>query len=166
MNWLAISCAYHVERGLQGGFMQVCHGKSGPLRQIGAGDTVIYYSPSRAFGARDGLMSFTAFGRAAANPPFEVDMGGGFVPFRRHVEWIPAHPAPIRPLLQTLDLTAGKTNWAYPFRFGILPLSDRDRDRIAKEMAADPTAFDAHLPRHDTLEPPLPLFERLAAEAR
>lgn len=141
MNWLAIACADHVERGLKDGFMPVCHGKAGPLRRINPGDAVIYYSPTRVFGARDGLMSFTACGRAAARPPYAFDMGGGFVPFRRDVIWDrSARSAPIRPLLDRLELTRERSNWAYPFRFGLLPLSDDDCAVIHAAMGAAATS--------------------------
>jgi hypothetical protein len=32
--------------------MQVCHGKSAPLRRIQSGDRIVYYSPRQRFGAR------------------------------------------------------------------------------------------------------------------
>lgn len=159
MNWLAIACADHVERGLKDGFMQVCHGKGGPLRRIKPGDPVIYYSPTRVFGARDGLMRFTACGRAAPEPPYQADMGGGFLPYRRDVHWVKAGTAPIRPLLDRLELTRGKTNWAYPFRFGILTLSDHDRDVIVEAMGAELGESLPGLP--DTT---LPLFANAAAQ--
>ena len=136
-NWLAIASADHVAIGRRDGFMQVCHGKGGPLRRIARHDRVIYYSPTKVYGQRDGLMSFTAFGHAAGDQPYRHDMGGGFVPFRLDVAWQIAEPTPIRPLLERLNLTRGKTNWAYPFRFGLLPLDDEDCSVIAAAMGVE-----------------------------
>ena len=134
--WIAVASAEHVRRGRAGGFMQVCHGKAAPLRRIRAGDRVVYYSPTDKFGAADGLKSFTAIGTVLAGEPYQFDMGGGFIPFRRDVSWWPAEEAPIQPLLNRLDLTAGVRNWGYPFRFGLFTVTDRDLDTIAATMGA------------------------------
>lgn len=134
--WIAVASAEHVRRGRAGGFMQVCHGKAAPLRRIRPGDRVVYYSPTDRFGAADGLKSFTAIGTVLSGEPYQFDMGGGFIPFRRDVSWWPAEEAPIQPLLHQLELTAGVRNWGYPFRFGLLPVSLGDFDRIAEAMRA------------------------------
>lgn len=47
-----------------------------------------------------------------------------------------SQPAPIKPLLEELALCAGKRNWGYQFRFGLLPVSEGDMARIAGAMAA------------------------------
>ena len=139
MDWLAIASANHVERGLAGGFMQVCHGKGGPLRRVRPGDRVVYYSPSRVFGEKDAYRHFTAAGTVASALPYQADMGGGFHPFRHDVIWDEATPVPIHPLLPLLDLTRGKSNWAYPFRFGLLQLTEADGLLIREAMAAHPS---------------------------
>lgn len=144
-NWLCIASANHVARGRTEGFMQVCHGKGAPLRRVRPGDTVIYYSPTREMGVADGYRHFTAFGTVQSALPYQADMGGGFLPFRHDVRWQEGQPVPILPLLDSLELTRGKRNWAYPFRFGILPLSDHDRDRIGEAMGIVPfTAQPLH----------------------
>lgn len=135
-NWLAIASAEHVRVGRSAGFMQVCHGKAGPLRRIGAGDGVVYYSPSNGFGVKDGLKSFTAIGRARGGDPYRFDMGGGFVPFRKGVDWALAREVPIAALLGRLDLTAAP-NWGYQLRFGLCPLGERDFRVIAAAMGAE-----------------------------
>lgn len=135
-SWIAVASAEHVRRGRAGGFMQVCHGKAAPLRRIRPGDQVVYYSPTDRFGAADGLKSFTAIGTVLPGEPYQFDMGGGFVPFRRDVSWWPAEETPIQPLLDRLELTAGVRNWGYPFRFGLLPVSPGDFDLIAAAMGA------------------------------
>src|SRR3954447_5125274 len=104
-NWIAVASAEHVRRGIEGGFMQVCHGKAGPLKRIRAGDGVAYYSPSDRFGGTDRLQALTAIGRVREGEPYLVEMGGGFRPFRRDVAWAHAAPAPIRPFLGALEFT-------------------------------------------------------------
>jgi hypothetical protein len=134
--WVAVASADHVARGRKGGFIQVSHGKAAPLRRIGPGDRVVYYSPVTTMGERDGLKSFTALGVVKPGDVYLADMGGGFKPFRRDVRWRRARPAPIEPLLDKLELSAGKRNWGYQFRFGLLAISQRDFRIIAKAMGA------------------------------
>ena len=129
--WIAVASADHVRRGVAGGYMQVCHGKGAPLRHISPGDGVAYYSPTVTFGSQDRLQAFTAIGTVLANEPYRADMGGGFQPFRRDVAWSDATEVAIKPLLDTLDLTAGKSNWGYAFRFGLLSVTARDFGVIA-----------------------------------
>lgn len=43
--WIGVVSASHVSRGVQGGFAQLCHGKSAPLQRMRPGDWLIYYSP-------------------------------------------------------------------------------------------------------------------------
>lgn len=132
--WIAVASKEHVQRGLAGGFMQVCHGKEGPLRRLHSGDRVVYYSPTSTFGRKDTLQAFTALGAVLPAAPYPFDMGGGFVPWRRDVRWQAAREAPIRPLLDTLDFTRGIRSWAAPLRFGLLGISDADLARIAAAM--------------------------------
>ncbi len=133
--WLAIASADHVQHGRAEGFMQVCHGKSAPLRRLKQGDGVIYYSPAMIMGGKDRLQSFTAQGVISNDAVYQVDMGQGFLPYRRDVQWNETMITPIRPLLNKLELTRGKSNWAYPFRFGLLELSKHDFKLIAEAMA-------------------------------
>lgn len=135
-NWLAVASGEHVERGLAGGFMQVCHGKAAPLRRVQPGDRVVYYSPTASFQARDRLQAFTAVGVVKEGEPYPFDMGGGFRPFRRDVRWLAAHAAPLAPLVPRLDLSAGTPHWGYRLRAGLLPLSERDVEAIAQAMGA------------------------------
>ena len=70
-------------------------------------------------------------------------MGGGFTPFRRDVEWMAAAEAPIKPLLDRLDFTAGKSNWGYQLRFGLFPVSAADFALIAEAMGAKMAATES-----------------------
>ncbi|SDP05394.1 EVE domain-containing protein [Phyllobacterium sp. OV277] len=135
-HWIAVASAEHVRRGLQEGFMQVCHGKEGPLMRIKPEDKVIYYSPTEVFGAKDGLQSFTAIGAVREDDAYRHDMGGGFVPWRRNIDWFDATEAEIRPLLDRLSFTRGRQNWGYQFRFGVLAIDVQDFEIIADAMNA------------------------------
>ena len=133
-NWIAVASANHVAIGVAHGFMQVNHGKSGPLRRIKPGDLVAYYSPTSVYGTKTPLKCFTALGRVRDGAPYMGDMGGGFTPFRRDVAWWAASQASIAPLLPHMEFTAGKANWGYQFRFGLFSISDPDMAVIATAM--------------------------------
>lgn len=134
--WIAVASGDHVRRGRAEGFMQVCHGKAAPLRRLQAGDRVVYYSPTQTLGGREPLRAFTALGTVKAGQPYLFDMGGGFVPWRRDVQWSAGQPAAIAPLLPLLAWTAGQRNWAYPLRFGLFAVSAQDMRCIAQAMGA------------------------------
>lgn len=132
--WIAVASAKHVRIGRAAGFMQVCHGKAAPLRQIRPGDRVIYYSPTVTFGAKDRCQAFTAVGVARDGAPYQVEMENGFRPWRRDVDWQPAEETPIRPLLGRLAFTQVGANWGHQLRFGLLGVDDEDADVIAQAM--------------------------------
>lgn len=134
--WIAVASADHARRGKREGFMQVCHGKGAPLRRLQAGDGVVYYSPTTVMGKPDRLQTFTTIGRVADARTYQADMGGGFAPFRRDVAYHDAAEAPIAPLLDQLELTRRKRNWASPLRFGLVEISAADFDTIAQAMGA------------------------------
>lgn len=132
--WIAVASADHVRRGRAGGFMQVCHGKAGPLRRVRPGDRIAYYSPSDAFRGGAPLRAFTALGRVAEGEPYQVEMTPRLRPWRRDVAWEDAHPMPIAPLLGRLALTSGKRNWGAPFRYGLVAVEPSDLDLVAEAM--------------------------------
>jgi hypothetical protein len=134
--WIAVASAEHVNLGREQGFMQVCHGKAAPLRRLHGGDRVAYYSPTSAFRGKDLLQAFTALGVVRSGEPYVADMGGGFCPWRRDVQWLPSQPAAIRPLLGQLEFAARPGGWGYPMRFGLFEISAKDMDIIAGAMQA------------------------------
>jgi hypothetical protein len=140
-NWIAVASADHARRGRDNvprGFMQVAHGKAAPLRRVQAGDRVAYYAPAATMGGKDRLQSFVSIGIVAAGDVYAFDMGGGFVPWRRDVDYVPSSEAPILPLLDHLEFVEDRQHWGYKFRFGLFEVSDHDMRLIADAMAAPP----------------------------
>jgi hypothetical protein len=133
-HWIAVASAEHARRG-KAGFMQVNHGKAAPLRRVHPGDGVAYYSPTETFGGKDKLQAFTLIGRVKPGDIYQGEMGD-WVAHRRDVDWADAHDAPIAPLLDRLEFTAGKTNWGYQLRFGLFGISEHDFELIAQAMGA------------------------------
>jgi hypothetical protein len=143
-NWIAVASAQHARRGCatpDGGFMQVCHGKEAPLRRVQAGDRVAYYAPTVTMGGKDKLQAFVSIGIAQPGDPYAFDMGGGFVPFRKDVAYIPAQEAPIAPLLDRFEFVEDRYRWGAKFRFGLFAVSDHDMRLIAQAMKADVRAL-------------------------
>jgi hypothetical protein len=156
-NWIAVASAEHARRGCAQpgqGFMQVCHGKCAPLKRMAPGDRVAYYSPTVTMGGKNTLQSFVSIGIVQPGVPYEFNMGGGFVPFRRDVVYVPAHEAPIAPLLDAFEFVEDRARWGYKFRFGLFKVSDHDMALIASAMGADAAALglaSPHLPAQSLL---------------
>ena len=136
-NWVAVASAEHVAIGRAQGFMQVGHGKGAPLKRLHTGDRIAYYSPVRVFGTKDACQAFTAIGTVRDERVYQGVMAGGFEPFRKDVEWRKSEEAQIRPLLDALSFTQGKSNWGYAFRFGLLKVTADDMALIARAMHAE-----------------------------
>ena len=137
-HWLGVASAEHVRLGRSQGFMQVCHGKAAALRRINPGEGIVFYSPTVTFGGKDRLQAFTAIGTVREGGPYQIEMGQGFRPYRRDVAWADAREAPIAPLLAQLELSAGRSNWGYQLRFGLIALSEHDFRVIAAAMQWEP----------------------------
>lgn len=140
--WIGVASADHVRGGRAGGFMQLGHGKSAPLKRLDPGDGIVYYSPSTVYGKSDGLQAFTAIGRVKAGDIYVGNMGAGFEPNRRYVDWFAeAAETPIRPLLDQLELTRGLQHWGGKFRFGLVEISAADFAVIGRAMGVDENAI-------------------------
>jgi len=134
--WIAVASAEHARRGREG-FMQVNHGKRGPLRRISAGDGVVYYAPSEKMQVPDGLQSFVMIGTVCGGEIYQVVQTECFSPYRLRVDYANARETSIRPLLDDLEVTRGKRNWGAPFRYGLVEVSRTDFARIAEAMRAE-----------------------------
>jgi hypothetical protein len=139
--WLGVVSRAHVERGVAGGFAQLCHGKAAPLARMRAGDWLVYYSPSERLGGGARLQAFTAVGQLVDDRVYPFDLGGGFVPSRRDVRYSPvAAPVPLAALAARLHLTA-RPQWGMALRRGHLPLDEHDFTLIAKALVGGPPAL-------------------------
>jgi len=132
--WIGVASRDHVRAGVAGGFCQLCHGKAAPLRRMQPGDRIAYYSPRTAMRGGAPVQAFTAIGEVVAGAPYPFDMGGGLVPHRRDVRFLPAHDAAIAPLLETLSFTRGRRSWGVAFRRGVFEATAADHAAIAAAM--------------------------------
>ena len=132
--WIGVACKEHVQRGVAGGFAQVCHGKPGPLKSMKEGDWMIYYSPTLRFGIKKPCQSFTAIGKIEAGDPYTFPMSQDFIPWRRDVSFLKSKEALIEPLLDNLSFIKDKKRWGFPFRRGCFEISEEDFQCIAHAM--------------------------------
>ena len=135
--WIIVASKDHLQRGLAGGFIQANHGKSAPLKRMHAGDWVIFYSPKVEFEKPEKLQCFTAICKLIDENIYQHDMGGGFIPFRRNVKFLPVKDLSILPLIADLSFIKDKTHWGAPFRFGTLEIPEADFRRVAEQMVED-----------------------------
>ena len=133
--WMLVASKNHVLRGVEGGFAQACHGKAQPLKRMHGGDGIIYYSSKLVFEEDIPCQEFTALGKVVGEEVYAFDMGNGFVPYRRDIQYDKkVHAAPIKPLIEKLEFIKDKQKWGYPFRFGAFEISPRDFKLIADAM--------------------------------
>ena len=132
--WIIVASKDHVQRGLAGGFIQANHGKATPLKRMQAGDWVIFYSPKLEYDKPEKCQCFTAIVRVVEDDVYQQDMGGGFVPFRRKVQFLPSNDVSILSLINDLTFIKDKTHWGAPFRFGTLQIPEEDFQLIAEKM--------------------------------
>jgi hypothetical protein len=161
-HWIGVACAEHVAFGRAEGFMQVCHGRGAPLKRLREGDTIAYYSPGERMGEGPPLQAFTAIGVVTDDAPHQADMGGGFTPWRRRVRYVRGNTAPIRPLLDALQLTAGRRAWGAVFRYGLVEVSAADMRCIAQAMEADLDALGWSI-EHPAMPPMVRSLARMLA---
>ncbi|HEU4407442.1 MAG TPA: EVE domain-containing protein [Polyangiaceae bacterium] len=133
--WVGVVSYEHVRRGVAGGFAQLCHGRRAPLARMNEGDWLVYYSPRVSLGGGDALRAFTAIGRVRGGPAYAFDMGGGFVPFRRDVSYVPSEPVPLARLAPALRFVR-EPGWGLKARRGHFEIELDDLRVIAAAMGA------------------------------
>lgn len=138
--WIGVVSLSHVQRGVKGGFAQLCHGKAAPLRRMNVGDWLVYYSPKTDMDSGDPLQSFTAIGKVVGDLVYEYQMTPDFVPYRRDIEYLKCRATAIQPLIPKLSFIKDPQRWGYPFRTGHIEMTKDDFDLIARAMNADVAA--------------------------
>lgn len=132
--WIGVASKDHVSNGVKLGVCQFCHGKSAPAKRLHKGDFVIYYSPKNSMHGVEAYQQFTAIGIVQDDSPYQIDMGEGFKPFRRNVQYLDAQHVSIRPLVDSLPFIKNKSSWGYVFRYGLLEIDQLSFEIIAKRM--------------------------------
>lgn len=132
--WIGVASKEHVENGISWGICQFCHGKVGPAKRLKKGDFVIYYSSKVSMGGKELYQKFTSIGEVTDDVPYQVDIGGGFMPYRRNIKYFDAKHVDIKPLVPILPFIKNKTSWGYVFRYGFLEIDRESFEIIATNM--------------------------------
>jgi len=140
--WIGVVSRSHVQLGVDGGFIQLNHGKRAPLTKFKAGDGLVMYSPRTSYPDGEVLQAFTAIGRIRSGEIYQVEMTPDFAPYRVDVEFFACDEALIRPLIDELSFIRSKTHWGAAFRFGQVKIPAEDFLRIAAAMRCDAFAED------------------------
>jgi hypothetical protein len=135
--WIGVASRSHVQVGVEGGFIQLNHGKKAPLQKLRAADGFVFYSPKTSYPTGEPYQMFTAIGIVRSGEVYQADMGNDFQPFRVDVEFLVAREAPIRPLIEQLSFINDKTHWGAAFRFGYLKIPAEDFQLIVEAMGCD-----------------------------
>eukprot|EP00759_Apiculatamorpha_spiralis_P017590 PhF_6_TR23766/c0_g1_i2/m.33229 len=114
--WIGVASKDHVSRGVQGGFMQLCHGKDAPLKRMSHGDGIVYYCPRTVFPDGPAYRRFGAIGHVIDEAPYQIAMAPNFRPFRRNVKFLQptvdgVQDALIEPLIPHLSFIQDKSRW-------------------------------------------------------
>ena len=134
--WVGVVSREHVHRGVEGGFIQLNHGKKAPLQRMRPGDGLVMYSPRTSYPSGAPLQHFTAIG-VVTGMPYQVEMTEGFKPYRVDVRFFESVEAPIKPLVAELSFIRNKTHWGAAFRFGYVKIPAADFDLVAKAMGVE-----------------------------
>ncbi len=153
--WVNVVSFEHVRNGVKAGITQSCHGKSSPLKRMAEGDWIVHYSPKETFQGNKPCQKFTSIGQVADSEVYQFDMGGGFIPWRRNINYLDCEPIPIAGLLEDLTFTQGKErSWGMVFRYGFFEMKRQDFTILYKDMVGiffDPAAVPHFLPSERTI---------------
>ena len=142
-HWIGVVSRSHVRIGVEGGFIQLGHGKKAPLQKLRAGDRLVMYSPRTSYPDGEALQAFTAIGTIVSAEIYQVEMSADFKPYRVDVRFEKCNEAPIRPLIDSLSFIKSKTHWGATFRFGQLGIPAADFAKIAQAMGCSTLAETA-----------------------
>jgi len=135
--WIGVVSREHVRLGINGGFIQLGHGKKAPVQRLRAGDALVMYSPRTAYPDGEPLQAFTAIGVVSTGKVYQVQMTEDFKPYRVDVRFLKAKEAPIKPLIDALSFIKSKAHWGAAFRFGQIKIPAEDFKLIAKAMGVE-----------------------------
>jgi len=135
--WIGVVSQDHVAIGVAGGFVQLNHGKAGPLARMHPGDGFVFYSPRASYPDGAAVQAFTAIGRVTGANLTTRPGPDDSTFHRRQVQFLPAQQAPVKPLIDALEFIRSKQHWGAAFRFGFVRIGADDFARIAAAMQCD-----------------------------
>ncbi len=135
--WIAVISKEHAMCGVNGNFIQVCHGKQAPLKRMKNNDWIIVYSPKLKMEETKKLQSFTAIGQVNDEDVYQFKMTENFEPFRRNINFHKCKEISILPLIENLEFIKNKKSWGFPFRSGFFEIKEDDFNLIMSKMLSN-----------------------------
>ena len=132
--WIGVATQDHVDRAVAGSYVEVNHGRAGPLERMHADDGFAWYASRSAEARGSSLQAFTALGRIDGDAIRQADDDGERRPFRRAIVYLAAQPASVRTLVEQLGFIRSKQHWGGAFRYGFLRVPAADFAVIAAAM--------------------------------
>ncbi|WP_156851634.1 EVE domain-containing protein [Bartonella refiksaydamii] len=84
-HWIAVISRAHARFAAEFGFLQVCHGKAGPLRKTSKGDEAFIYCPRCEIGTGQVIQTIEFQCIFKDDHIYQVKQAPNFVPFRKDV---------------------------------------------------------------------------------
>jgi hypothetical protein len=134
--WVIVVSKDHVQRGVENGCTQANHGKAAALRRMRKGDGVLFYSPKIRYGGNESCQCFTALGTVRDDGLYQANMGNGFEPWRRNIDFLLSEDVSIMPLIDQLQCIKNKKRWGYVFRWGFFEIPQTDFLLVAERMTS------------------------------
>ncbi|GAB2466981.1 hypothetical protein HD599_000343 [Conyzicola lurida] len=134
--WIDTVSLDHVETAVRGGFTQSDHGANTRLRNMAAGDHMVFYSPRTSLQGGTPVQQFTALGVVTGTESYQAVVSDDFRPWRLDVEYEESTPADAKPLVPLLSFVTDKQHWGMPFRRGLFTIPAADFAVIADAMGA------------------------------
>ncbi|NIK54377.1 EVE domain-containing protein [Kribbella shirazensis] len=136
--WLGVVSADHTRQAIEGGFIQLNHGKRYGVARLHQGDGFAIYSPTEQYREKRPLRAFTALGVIADATPYQAEpmsMGarGVVQPWRRRVEFARVERAALAQVASELALTQ-QPNWGYQLHRGLVALPVEDFETLWSVM--------------------------------
>ena len=133
-HFIGVAAKEHVDRGVEGGFCMLGHGRRGFVAGLQKGDWLFYYAPRERLDDGARVQAFVAAGRVTDDAPEPVETATGRV-WRRRMAYVEgAVIAPVRPLLDRLSFVHDPARWGLAFRGSKREISREDAEVIAGAM--------------------------------
>lgn len=135
-HWIAVISQNHARIAACCGFLQVCHGKPGPLRKTKAGDEVFIYCPSTEIKSGEALRTVEYQCIIDNDKVYQVEQFPGFSPFRKNVSFNKIFQPVVLKDILGLEFTAN-SHWGMLARRGFFEISQQDARKIRLKMRGE-----------------------------
>lgn len=128
-HWIAVISRAHARIAAESGFLQVCHGKPGPLRKTRAGDEVFIYCPRSEMGAGEVLKTVEYHCVFNNDDVYQVEQFPGFTPYRKDVTFSRNCQSVVLKEVANLAFTAD-SHWGMLARRGFFEIGPHDAELL------------------------------------